>query len=190
MKQTVKLILIMALSIAVYSCSNDNTELSNVNNFKPEIITTNADNHVKIDLDESPDLSPLKRFLQIEDIDHDLSRPIYLDVNNSILIVPYIGSLDNKNNFPIISYGLKIAKKNVKPGGKCKKCVDCIGFRCGFTQQIKAIDEVIANSVLDEKLKDLRKYTEREQDFLVFVNTKDKVLEFHSPLNLDWDKLN
>lgn len=191
-----KYILILLLSLIVISCSD---EISDAENYNNPLTTTkisieasnqtykkNNRNFMDIEVEESPDISMLSSYLGIKDLSYDPSRKVVLDMENSIILMPYISKYDSADNYPIVSYGIKIARKKPKSG--CKSCVDCIGFRCSFSGA-ELIDSEIAYQKLNDKNKDETLSIDRKQNFYVIVNSAKKVLEFHSLHNMNWEKL-
>lgn len=188
-----KYFLILLLSLIVISCSDEISDAENYNNSfsttetSTETSKNSYSNFMEIEIEESPDISMLSSYLGIKDLSNDPSRKVVLDMENSVILMPYISEYDSDDNYPIVSYGIKIARKKPKSG--CKSCVDCIGFRCSFSG-VELISSEIAYQKLNDKNKDENLSIDRNQNFYVIVNSTKKVLEFHSLHNMNWEKLN
>lgn len=177
-------------SILFFSCTEDNNTLNSSE------FTTNSINQAELEIDysEIPELSELslKKIHDIKDMSYDNTRTPILDIQNSILKIPFNSNLIEENKqYPPVAMSIKIAKKYPKPDSGCLKCVDCIGFRCKPNKPtpIKVMKYSDVEKALKNKRNDTEKSVDRDQYFYVMINTKDRVLEFHSKQNIDWRKL-
>lgn len=98
---------------------------------------------------------------------------------------PNLSIYKNPNNLMKANLvGIKIAKKNVKPGSGCSSCVDCIGFRCGFSR-INLISEMEWSLKMETSV-----YSDsREQEAYVTVDTKNNTINLNFYNNIDWNNL-
>lgn len=184
-------LLILSLSVfMIVSCSENGIEDSKGNSLvKRELKST----EMIVEWEEAPDFERLNltENLGLSGISYDESRDVILDMENSVLKVPFLSSLPLEDNYSPIALGLIIGKKNIKPGSGCTYCNSCIGFRCGWKPSkpttLVSMEEV--ESSMSAKQMNPSKSTEREQDFYVVINMEEKVIEYHSKLNIDWEQM-
>lgn len=188
------------------SCSNNEIEPSASSNTSLDQVTkdSNTDQLIKnngksedfleIDLNEAPDIYTLKEIYGLDDLDFDTSRKIFLNLDESIVTVPIKSSqLSTDEDYPIVSMGIKIARKHPRKGfhkHKCLLCVECIGFICGDSAvRVEELGPIEANLILDLKAEETTKSDGRIQDFVVFLDPYEEVLKFHAPHKMAWNVL-
>lgn len=173
-----------------WACSDEQEGTMTNNSVKRELKST----EMIVEWDEAPYFEnlDLEENLGISGISYDESRDVILDMENSVLKVPFLSELSLEDNYPPVALGLIIGKKNVKPGSDCIKCASCIGFRCGFKPRpapaiLTSVEEM--NYSMNAKQMNPSKSTEREQDSYVVINIEEKVIEYHFKLNIEWEKM-
>lgn len=145
-------------------------------------------------MNEAPDIYALKEIYGLDDLDYDTSRKVFLNLDESIVTVPIKSSqLSTDEDYPIVSMGIKIARKHPRKGPhkhKCLLCVECIGFICGDSAvRVVELGPIEANLILDLKDKETTKTDERIQDFIVFLDPSQGGLKFIAPHKMAWDVL-
>lgn len=181
-----KLFALLPSLVLTLSCAEENLE----NGKNEEILASRPSTSLIIEWNETPELtSNVISLIGFGNLTYDESRDVILDTENSILSVPYDAALSIETSIPPNEFvalgGIILAKKNVKPGGPCKSCVNCIGFRCGTTSTVEIVgmDEINfrnANSVVSGS---------RNQSLYIQVNKVDKTIDYHFFNDITWNTL-
>lgn len=193
----IKLYFIIALvssSFLLFNCSNDNelgggNNVETVKNDQQNLKIIEGNDFIIVDEDETPifskeDLS----LLGFSDFRINKEEKTIINLKTNVVSLPYDPNLSiykNPNNLMKANLvGIKIAKKNVKPGSGCSSCVDCIGFRCGFSR-INLISEMEWSLKMETSV-----YSDsREQEAYVTVDTKNNTINLNFYNNIDWNNL-
>ena len=179
---------VLFASILSFNCSSDN-ESEKINQVdKQTTIKENLDssNFLVVEANETPEFSSeTLKILGFSKFVVDSKKECTINLETNVVSLPYDSNLSEYNlsdELSLVDIGIKIAKKNVKPGSGCSSCVDCIGFRCGTSSV-----NVITKSELDNKFKNTQISNSREQNAFLSVDTKNHTVKlfFYNDIQLN-----
>jgi len=183
---------LIILSVLFFiSCDDDNAEVNDIDSF-----VKSSNTIITIPKSELLDFdSAFEREMGVFNLELDVSREAYLDVNQNKLFIPILegylienelqSKSDNKPKIKEVGAGIKFKIARKEPSSNPNRCqggCKCgVGFRCGSTKYIYVKSNNLEEFDYQTREAVARQFIDTENDFYIFEFTTT---------GIDWNFLN